>query len=694
MFGKAKLEDLANEIFYEIFEYLDYFQSYEIFSHLNQRFQNLFTHSISPIKIHLNAISKPTFTAYYEHIILPNAHRIQSLHLSNQFIINLFLSSLSIIPKFIHLQTFVITSLPSTAIDQLFSNLSTLPHLSSLIFAFETYLRDRSYLYQQIFRLPSLKYCKFSLHKYHYSERIPFATNMFSSLTNLIVAEEFCLDDIVPLLSNVPQLHYLSIRKLSKLYTSRRISSIIPNQLTHVYLNLGDVYFDSFEPVIKFVFHHVQVLHLRTPADLSYLNANRWESLIPSYMPHLRIFDLQQHIFTNTIHGTIYLPLMEKFQSAFWLERQWFFAYHSKEVENSCEIYIYSTNPYRKRKFTLNLERRKVTGSTTREETEMQSVQHLVLQNENTFANGSTSFPNVTQLNFEQENPFEDEAYISPSFLRNFLHMERITQLKTYVSYCYLKDLTELILSLPNLEKVYLYHTGFNETNASFWKPNEMLIPMFTKNQIKDVTISIQACSFEDMKFWVHLFPRVERLTISSLNNYSLETIEYILSNVAEKTPYLHLLSFYIRNTSVFEKVKSLVQSQVIPIDSAKAGLNVLTKASITEIRSFARPPKVCETVFEGIGILFQPSKTKFEWSDAKSLMNDNFLSRLIGFDINSISETTLARLEVLLNRDECQLDRVKSTSLACYGICMWLRGIVAYGKIRQHLEQQKQIQT
>ncbi|CAF1443303.1 unnamed protein product [Adineta ricciae] len=135
-------------------------------------------------------------------------------------------------------------------------------------------------------------------------------------------------------------------------------------------------------------------------------------------------------------------------------------------------------------------------------------------------------------------------------------------------------------------------------------------------------------------------------------------------------------------------------ETTLAALEAAKAGLNVLTKASITEIRSFARPPKVCETVFEGIGILFQPSKTKFEWSDAKSLMNDHFLSRLLEFDINNISDMTLARLEVLLNRDECQLDRVKSTSLACYGICMWLRGIVAYGKIRQHLEQQKQIQT
>ncbi|CAF1456266.1 unnamed protein product [Adineta steineri] len=82
---KTKIEDLANEIFYEIFEYLNYFQSYEIFTNLKQRFRNFFANSTSPVKLNLRSVSRSIFTFYYRNIIVPNPHRIQSPHLSNPF---------------------------------------------------------------------------------------------------------------------------------------------------------------------------------------------------------------------------------------------------------------------------------------------------------------------------------------------------------------------------------------------------------------------------------------------------------------------------------------------------------------------------------------------------------------------------------------------------------------------------------
>ncbi|CAF1357889.1 unnamed protein product [Adineta steineri] len=125
-------------------------------------------------------------------------------------------------------------------------------------------------------------------------------------------------------------------------------------------------------------------------------------------------------------------------------------------------------------------------------------------------------------------------------------------------------------------------------------------------------------------------------------------------------------------------------------LEAAKKGLEVLTKSSITELRSFARPPAVCLSVFDGIGILFEPSKAKFEWSDAKKLMNDQFLYRLVAYDVDTVTDEQLIRLTAVLARDECQLDRVKSTSFACYPICTWLHHIVAYKKTQQYLAQQQ----
>lgn len=117
---------------------------------------------------------------------------------------------------------------------------------------------------------------------------------------------------------------------------------------------------------------------------------------------------------------------------------------------------------------------------------------------------------------------------------------------------------------------------------------------------------------------------------------------------------------------------------------AAKNALCALNKNSITELRAFANPPMVCVSVFEGIGVLFEPSKAKFEWSDARRLLNDRFLARLLAFNVDAVTDEQLGRLTTILERDECQFDRVRSTSLACSSICLWLRNIVAYRKIKQ----------
>ncbi|CAF4086070.1 unnamed protein product, partial [Rotaria sordida] len=81
-------EHLYNEIIYEIFEFLDFVQIYEIFSNLNIRFQNIIVNSNQSIKIKLSLISKLIFKRFYTRIIMPDKHQIKSCDLSNPFIID------------------------------------------------------------------------------------------------------------------------------------------------------------------------------------------------------------------------------------------------------------------------------------------------------------------------------------------------------------------------------------------------------------------------------------------------------------------------------------------------------------------------------------------------------------------------------------------------------------------------------
>ncbi|CAF0819100.1 unnamed protein product [Adineta steineri] len=71
-------ENLSNELLYEIFEYLDACDIYESFSNLNNRLQNLIISSSILLRIKVN--SEALLEDRCQHVIIPNSHRILSLH--------------------------------------------------------------------------------------------------------------------------------------------------------------------------------------------------------------------------------------------------------------------------------------------------------------------------------------------------------------------------------------------------------------------------------------------------------------------------------------------------------------------------------------------------------------------------------------------------------------------------------------
>ena len=76
------IENLSNEFFYEIFDYLDGCEIYEAFSYLNYRFQQLLNSSSLLFKIKYDySTSEEIFLNNYEHIIVHNRHQIYSIYL-------------------------------------------------------------------------------------------------------------------------------------------------------------------------------------------------------------------------------------------------------------------------------------------------------------------------------------------------------------------------------------------------------------------------------------------------------------------------------------------------------------------------------------------------------------------------------------------------------------------------------------
>ncbi|CAF0967445.1 unnamed protein product [Adineta steineri] len=156
-------EDLSNELIYEIFELLDCDHVYQAFYSLNTRFYNLITNSTLPIEVNLSSISKSIFQRYNQDIILPNKHKIHSLHLSNPCLYDDISSPIHILPEFLYLKTLSLNDIESECLEYLVPTLVSLPCLSSLSISSADNVQNKNSIYSQTIRLASLKYCSLSL---------------------------------------------------------------------------------------------------------------------------------------------------------------------------------------------------------------------------------------------------------------------------------------------------------------------------------------------------------------------------------------------------------------------------------------------------------------------------------------------------------------------------------------------------
>ena len=131
---------------------------------------------------------------------------------------------------------------------------------------------------------------------------------------------------------------------------AKKINTEHPVALEHlkfVALKLDSIRFNCIEESFKRFFRNVEVLHLTTQKyDYEGLNAKWWEQLISTYMPNLRIYDINYYGFDLPNHLTFH-QLINQFQSSFWISKQWFFSHQHHCQGDLDQGVLYSTNPYR-----------------------------------------------------------------------------------------------------------------------------------------------------------------------------------------------------------------------------------------------------------------------------------------------------------------------------------------------------------
>ncbi|CAF1471323.1 unnamed protein product [Rotaria sp. Silwood1] len=554
-------EDLSNEIIYEIFEYLDYLHVYQSFFDLNIRFRKIFTNSNFPIKINISSISKSIFQRYYTHIIIPYQHRIISLSIVNFLSFDLDISPHRILSTFTRLKTLILVKINSEYLENILEDIASLPNLSSLTIIPIDYVKNANDLLLQIFRLSVLKYCKISFKNEHTNfDLLPFATNEYSSPTEqFVIKHQIDVNNLDRLLSYVPQLRRLSLDRLGGYYKNRLNHPIALNYLTHLFLKLIHFTFNDFELLIKNLFCTIQVLHLYIEDGEEYLNAERWKQLILSYIPNLRIFDIQC-IYSFVINKNAQLRfdfLFDQFTLPFWFERQWFFArrdYFKYGYHNSI---FYSTNPYRRKDYKLV---RKLNQYTRLEnqETNLSSVRHVHISDDEAIINCINHFLNVTDLTLKNISARRSDSFIIN--LKHIISLKNLTKLIIEDDDYSFERLIELLSLTPNIHILKIQSIILNRKDLLTIQNSENFRLVMNGNTIRSLTVK-QICEIEKIELLFILCSRLQHFTIEEPWTRVDELVRLLLSKNNNNTRHLFSLSISNENKRLPNKLNTLIQA-------------------------------------------------------------------------------------------------------------------------------------
>ncbi|CAF1276540.1 unnamed protein product [Adineta steineri] len=524
----GSIENLSNEIFYEIFDYLDGLDICIAFSNLNYRFQQLLIFSSFRYKINLDFSTK-------REKFLNNYKQIQHQTHSISFIIskksmNKLLISFQIDRSFNNLQSIRIDNIPKDKLISLLIHLSELPCVHSLNIQTTDSIEDLSQIYQLIFSLPKLKSNELYLCGNECSISIP------------------TFDELNALISYTPNLRHLKLSHISK--DESNIEDMLPMNLNNlIHLSLFTVYlnFNKVELFIEKMNSKLKILHViaYSNQDITYLYAYRWEKLISQNFPQLKKFSL---CFRESGYGRscpIYDGEINQFISTLWIQRNLIFDIEIYEYN----IY-YSVRPYKYRWYNdINSSHEHPTKST-------QLTIKYVYSRESPFIlfNQIKRILNVTQiyhLNIEQQ--------ISNERLMQIIHL--------------LPNLISInIYSLEFYREISFLNQGYPTTSAFEHAKKIKYVCLGTASTIKDIYFLMSFC------------PQMEYLSVECIENMNIQLfLKDILKEINQKHyEYLHLLCIFIRTADdqMIKQLNQMIYDEKLLLDYTihRQGYNIYLK--------------------------------------------------------------------------------------------------------------------
>ena len=323
------MESLANELFLDLFEYLDGLDLLRAFHGLNTRLDHLLFYHFRAYRFDLRSISKDAFTAICRDYLPLLLDGVVALTLCDDNetpnLPQLFLTHHFTLDQFIRLQSLCFDSIQSDdLLGQIIVQCRTLPNLTRLKLTGDARKRhkfDATDLVNNVWSLPQLRYCSINIYSSsrEWLKKISIVSRTIEwlSIKNFICK----VRDLAHLLQHTPHLDHLCTTIIDN--PDDGSISPISTSIRSLKLTLES----SSKVVLVQMFQLMpSLVSLTLRAVGFYLSGRRWKKLLRNYLPHLKDFRLRMYFeyrHSQDIDDQLN-ELIKTYRTPFWIrEHHW-----------------------------------------------------------------------------------------------------------------------------------------------------------------------------------------------------------------------------------------------------------------------------------------------------------------------------------------------------------------------------------